>query len=62
MTMSFKHLHTFPTLIPIPQLNCHIIRGGQNERLRGMNDDGANVIGMGFEGGDLFRSIVIVNS
>ena len=62
MAMSLEDLHTLPCFVPIPQLNCHIIRGGKNERLGGVNDNRANVVGMCFEGGDLLGGVVIVDS
>ena len=62
MAVSFEYLHTLPSLVPIPQLNCHVIGGGKDERLGRVYDDRSNVVGMSFEGGDLFGSIVIVDS
>lgn len=60
--MAFVNLYTFPPLIPIPKLDAHVIGGGQDERLRGMDDDSADVVGMGFEGGNFFRGIVVVDA
>ena len=30
MTMSLKHLDTLPGFVPVPQLNCHVITGGED--------------------------------
>lgn len=34
--MFATHTNTLPILLPIPELDCHVIRSGQNERLRWM--------------------------
>lgn len=47
--MSFKNLHAFPLLVPIPELDCHIIASGQDERLGRVDDDCTDVIRVGFE-------------
>jgi hypothetical protein len=57
--MSFKDLYAFPALIPIPQLNCHIIASSKNETLGRMDSYCANVIGVCFKASNLLRSIVV---
>ena len=61
MAVTLKDLDAFPGLVPIPKLYRHVIRGGKNERLVWMNDDGANVVRVSFKGCNLFRGIVVVN-
>ncbi len=58
--MSLKDLHTLPSLLPIPQLNRHIIGGGEDEGLGGVHNDGADVVRVRLEGGDLLRGVVVV--
>ena len=60
--MPFIDLDALPAFVPIPQFDGHVIRGGEHKRLSRMDNDGADVVGMSFEGRDLFRGIVIVNS
>jgi hypothetical protein len=57
--MPVEHLDTFPSLFPIPQLDCHIIAGGKAERLSRVYRNGTDIIRMSLEAGDLFRRIVI---
>lgn len=40
----FEHLNALPVLVPIPQLNNHIIRAGDKIGLSRMNGEAANVI------------------
>lgn len=60
--MALEDLDTFPTLVPVPELDAHIIRGRKNEGKRGVNADGSNVVGMRLEGGDLFGGVVVIDS
>lgn len=62
MAMTFIHLHTLPSFVPIPELDAHVIRGGQDEGLRGMDNNGTDIIGVCLERGYLFGSIVIVDA
>lgn len=62
VTVTLERLHAFPRLVPIPELDCHVIRGSQNKGLRWMHNDGPDVIWVCFKGGDLFRSVVVVDS
>lgn len=62
VAMTFVNLDAFPFFVPIPELYRHVIRGRENERLCGVNDDGANVVGVGFELGDLLGGVVVVDS
>jgi hypothetical protein len=58
--MSLKDLDTFPTLVPIPKLDGHVIRAGQDKRLSGMDADGTNVIWVSLEAGNLLARIIVV--
>lgn len=60
--MALIHLDAFPSLVPIPQLYGHVIGGCEDERLVWVNDNGANVIRMSFEGGDFLGGIVVIDS
>ena len=42
--MALKHPNTLPTLLPVPQLDGHVIAGAEDERLGRMNNDGADVV------------------
>ena len=56
------YLHTFPPFIPIPKFYAHVIGGREDEGLRRVDNDSANVVGMRFEGCDFFGGIVVVDS
>lgn len=62
MAVALEYLNTFPTFFPVPELNCHVIGSGQDERLGGMNSNRSNVIGMSLEGRDLFGGIIVVDT
>jgi hypothetical protein len=44
MAVTFECLNVFPALVPIPQLDRHVITRGKNEGLSGVDDNGADVI------------------
>lgn len=60
--VALKHLHALPLLVPIPQLNGHVIAGGEHKWLRGMHDNGADVVGVRLKGRNLLRGVVVVDS
>lgn len=60
--MALKHLHALPALLPVPQLDCHVIGRRQDEGLGGMHGNGAQVVGMRLELRNLLRGVVVVNS
>lgn len=62
MTVALKYLNAFPTSLPVPELNRHVIGSGQDERLGWVNSNRSNVVGMSLEGCDLFRGIVVVDT
>lgn len=45
--------HVAPVLLPVPQLDHHVVTAGENERLCGMDVDAANVVGVRIELGYL---------
>lgn len=59
VAMALKRLHALPALIPIPQLDSHIITGGEDKRLCGMHDNRADIVRVGFERRDLLRGVVV---
>lgn len=62
MAMSFKDVHTLPALVPIPQLDGHVITRSEDEGLCWVHDNGSYVVGMRFEGRDLLGGVVVVYS
>ena len=66
------HSHQLPVLLPVPQLDCHIVAAGEDQRLRRMDVDAANIVGVGIELGHLgstgrrevhfLRCVVVVDS
>ena len=41
--VAFEYPSTFPILVPIPELDSHVVRTGQYEGLSGMNSNTSNV-------------------
>lgn len=62
MRVSLKGLLALPAHLPVPQLDCHIITGRQDERLRGMHAYRPDVVGVRLEARDLLRRVVVVDS
>jgi hypothetical protein len=62
VAMAFKDLHTLPSLLPIPELDGHVIGGSQHKGLCGVDGNRSNVVGVRLEGGDLLGSVVVVDS
>lgn len=62
MAVPFKHLHALPAFLPVPQLDCHVIGGSQDERLRRVDSDRSDIIGVRLELRNLLRRIIVVHS
>ena len=62
MAMSLEYLHALPLPVPVPEFDGHVIACGQDEGVGGMDGDGADIVRVGFEGGDFFRSVVVVDA
>lgn len=62
MRVPLKRLHALPALVPIPQLNSHVIASCEDERLCGMHNDSPDIVRVSFECGNFFRSIVVEDS
>ena len=62
VAVAFKDLNALPTLVPIPQLNSHIIGGGQDEWKTWVDSNCTDIVRMRLELGNLFRRVVIVNA
>lgn len=60
--MSFKHLHALPLPVPIPEFDRHVVAGGEDEGLDGVDGDGADVVRVGLEGGDFLGGVVVVDA
>jgi hypothetical protein len=54
-------LHTLPSLLPIPELDGHVIGGSQHKGLCGVDGNRSNVVGVRLERGDLLGGIVVVD-
>jgi hypothetical protein len=61
VAMTLEHLDALPAFIPIPELYGHVIGRRQDEGLRGVDGDGADVVRVGFERRDFLGGIVVVN-
>ena len=44
--MALKHPNTLPTLLPVPQLDGHVIAGAEDEGLCGMDYNRTDVVGV----------------
>lgn len=53
------HLNALPPLLPIPQLDRHVIRSREDQTLGRMHGKATNVIGMGLQRRDLLARIVV---
>ena len=62
VSVAFKDLHTLPTLVPVPQLDEHVVRGRQHVRLRRVDGKATDVIRMALEGLDLLHRVVVVDT
>ena len=62
VAVPLEDLHALPLLVPIPQLDQHIVRRSKNQRLSRMNCNATDVICVSFKGFDFGHGIVIVNS
>lgn len=62
VAVTFKDLHTLPALLPIPKLDCHVIGGCEHKRLGRVDGNRTNVIGVCFERGDFFGSVIVVDT
>ena len=60
--MTFENLHAIPIFLPRPQLNQHIVRARQHERLRRVHAHGPDVICVRFEGFNKLRGVVVIHS
>lgn len=49
VTMALIDLNALPALLPVPEFDRHIIRGGENEGLGRVDHDRTNVIRVSFE-------------
>lgn len=62
MTVTFINLNTLPAFLPVPEFNRHVIGGGENKWLGGVNSDRSNIVRVSFERCDLLRRIVVVDA
>lgn len=42
--VALKHLQALPILVPVPELDEHVVRAREDQRLCGMHSDAADVI------------------
>ena len=62
MSVSLENNGIFPLIVPIPQLDGHIVTGAHDKGQRGMDSDAANVISVSLKLLDLLASVVIVDA
>ena len=62
MAVALKNLDTLPSLVPIPELYCHVIRSCEDERLGWVYNNGTDVVWVSFEGRDFLGGVIIVDS
>lgn len=62
VAMTLIDLNALPTLLPVPEFDCHVIGGGENERLGRMDHDRTDIIWVSFEGRDLLGGVVVVDT
>ena len=60
--MALKNLHAIPIFLPRPQLNQHIVRTRQYERLRRVHAHRPNVIRVRLERFNKLRSVIVIHS
>jgi hypothetical protein len=60
--MAFKDLHTFPALVPVPELDEHVIGTGQQIRQRRVHRYRADVVGVCFKHFLTFHCVVVVDA
>lgn len=53
------HLNTLPPLLPVPQLNRHIITPRQDQALRRMHSQASNIVRMRFNSSNLLPGVVV---
>ena len=51
-----------PPLLPVPELDGHVITGGKDEGLCRVDDNGADVVGMRLKRCDLLAGVVVVDA
>lgn len=62
VAVSLVDLDALPALVPVPQLNCHVIGGSQDEGEGRVDGDDTDVVGVSFEGGDFLGCVVVVDT
>ena len=62
MAVALVDLDALPSLVPIPQLNCHVIGGSQDEGEGRVDGDDTDIVGVSFEGGDFLGCVVVVDT
>lgn len=60
--MSFEDALACPHLVPVPQLNQHVITARENQWLCRVDSNASNVICMCFERVELFQCVVVEDS
>jgi hypothetical protein len=53
------HLHTLPTLLPIPGLDCHVIAPGKNNACSGVDGETSDVVRMSLKSGYFLVGVVV---
>lgn len=56
---SATHLHTFPTLLPIPGFDRHVIAPCENDARSGVDGETPDIVGVSFESGYFLVGVVV---
>lgn len=56
------HLNTFPSFLPVPKFDGHIVTPREDKTLFRMHGEATNVIRMSFERGHFFARVVVEDS
>lgn len=56
------HLDTLPALVPVPQLDGHVVGAGEDEVLGGVHGETSDVVWVRLEGCDALLGVVVVDA
>ena len=59
VAVALVHLHALPALLPVPQLDGHVVARRQDERLRRVHGDGSDVVRVRLEARHLLGRVVV---
>ena len=62
VAVSLEHLRARPLLVPVPDLDEHVVGAAEKKRKRGVRGDAADVVGVRLERLHLVHSVVVVHA